>query len=185
MTKNAIKNAAMNRFAEQGYDATAMSEIAGDVGIKAPAIYAHFRSKEELFKELLRTAIEQELSTTKQRLDQDGRTEDILWNFLQSFGVRFEEDPHLRFLLHVYYLPPQKIKHQLLPIIDEYNDKREGIISNIFNRLPPSRLQSEQLAEAYLGIIDSVQAEALYGGREKFQKRLEALWELFRLAFHA
>lgn len=183
MTKDRIRQAAIKRFAEQGYDATSMAEIAGDADIKAPAIYAHFKGKEALFKEVLHNCIARELEHTRLFLSTEGKAEETLRAFLQNFGERFEKEPHVRFLLHVYYLPPAKIEARLLPILEQYNENREQLINEIFKRLPPCRVPPERLAQAYLGIMDSVQAEALYGGREKFQKRLAALWELFHLAF--
>ncbi|GGG85320.1 TetR family transcriptional regulator [Paenibacillus radicis (ex Gao et al. 2016)] len=39
-------------FADSGYEGTSMSEIAKAVGIKTPSIYAHFKSKEQLFLQL-------------------------------------------------------------------------------------------------------------------------------------
>ena len=183
MTKEAIRQAALQRFAEQGYSATSMAEIAGDVGIKAPAIYAHFKGKTELFFELVNIVLNKELSYTKQFLNKGEKTEDILLHFLQDIGLRFESTPHLRFMLNVYYLPPQPEAVRLVEILEEYNLNREIIVNDVFKHLPPCRVPPEQLACAYLGIMDSIQAEVLYGGIEKFQKRLDALWGLLRLAF--
>ena len=184
MTKEAIRQAALNRFAEQGYDATSMAEIAGDVSIKAPAIYAHFKGKTELFLELVHLLIEKELAYTRQFLSKNDKLEDVLLHFLQDIGPRFETTPDLRFMLNVYYLPPPKVSGHLVPILEEYNTAREILINDVFRRLPPCRVPPERLASAYLGIMDGIQAEVLYGGMEKFRKRLEALWGLFRLAFY-
>ena len=183
MTKEAIRQAALKRFAEQGYDATSMAEIAGDVSIKAPAIYAHFKGKTELFLELVHRAFEKELEYTRQFLSKIDEAEEVLLHFLQEVGPRFESSPDLRFMLNVYYLPPPKTAGQLAAVLETYNSDREIVINDIFKRLPPCRVPPEQLASAYLGIMDSIQAELLYGGMEKFQKRLEALWGLFQLAF--
>ncbi|MDF2548612.1 MAG: bacterial regulatory s, tetR family protein [Anaerosolibacter sp.] len=52
MTKDAIKQTALKLFAKQGYESTSMREIANEVGLKAPSIYAHFVSKEEIYIQL-------------------------------------------------------------------------------------------------------------------------------------
>ena len=183
MTKEAIRQAALQRFAAQGYDATSMTEIAGDVGIKAPAIYAHFKGKSELFLELVDRVFEQELEHIRQYLSAPGAAEAVLFGFLRDIGPRFESSPDLRFTLNVYYLPPPKMLGVLLPLLDAYTDKREVLVNDVFKHLPPTRVPPEQLASAYLGVMDGIQAEVLYGGMEKFKKRLEAFWALFRLAF--
>jgi AcrR family transcriptional regulator len=51
-----ILSAALQVFAEKGYDAGTMRDIARRVGVTEPAIYRHFASKEDLFLELLRSA---------------------------------------------------------------------------------------------------------------------------------
>ena len=48
MTRSKLKEAALRLFGQKGYDGTALSEIAKEVGVKTPAIYA-FSSKEDLF----------------------------------------------------------------------------------------------------------------------------------------
>lgn len=52
MTRARILQAALTRFAQTDYAETSLRDIAGDVGIKAPSIYAHFANKEELYTEV-------------------------------------------------------------------------------------------------------------------------------------
>jgi AcrR family transcriptional regulator len=51
-TRERILDAALERFAAQGYAATSLRQIAQAVGIKESAIYAHFESKEAVFRTL-------------------------------------------------------------------------------------------------------------------------------------
>ena len=46
--KDRIKQEAMRLFVEHGVDAVSMRDIADAAGMKAPSLYAHFRSREEL-----------------------------------------------------------------------------------------------------------------------------------------
>ena len=50
--KDKIKREAMRLFVEHGVDAVSMRDIADAVGLKAPSLYAHFRSREELIGDL-------------------------------------------------------------------------------------------------------------------------------------
>ncbi len=52
-TKQKILNAAMTLFAEKGYSDVYVGEIAEAVGIKAPSLYKHFKSKQEIFNAIL------------------------------------------------------------------------------------------------------------------------------------
>lgn len=47
-TRERLLQAALRRFSERGFAGTTVKQIAADVGLKAPAIYNHYASKEEL-----------------------------------------------------------------------------------------------------------------------------------------
>ncbi|MGI5077632.1 TetR/AcrR family transcriptional regulator [Treponema maltophilum] len=49
-TKERILNIALNLFSERGYSAVYVTDIAEEVGIKAPSLYKHFKSKEDIFE---------------------------------------------------------------------------------------------------------------------------------------
>jgi AcrR family transcriptional regulator len=57
-TKNRLLVAAVKLFADRGYEASSMRELAAEVGVKAPAIYNHFDSKTQV----LSTAVDYALS---------------------------------------------------------------------------------------------------------------------------
>ncbi|TQV81301.1 TetR/AcrR family transcriptional regulator [Exilibacterium tricleocarpae] len=52
-TQSRILDAALALFARQGFEETGMREIAAQVGIRAPSIYKHFKSKEAILVALL------------------------------------------------------------------------------------------------------------------------------------
>jgi AcrR family transcriptional regulator len=57
-TRDRILIAAERLFAERGFDRTSMPEIARVSGITAGAIYKHFASKDDLFFEVVRRAVQ-------------------------------------------------------------------------------------------------------------------------------
>lgn len=58
-TRERIPIVALRLFAEKGYEATSMREIAEHLGITKPALYYHFDSKEAIVRELLRELLDQ------------------------------------------------------------------------------------------------------------------------------
>lgn len=52
-TKQRIIKEALTLFAEKGYNDVYVSDIAQAVGIKAPSLYKHFKSKQEIFNAIL------------------------------------------------------------------------------------------------------------------------------------
>ena len=52
-TKQRIRKEALTLFAEKGYHAVYVGEIAEAVGIKAPSLYKHYKSKQDIFDAIL------------------------------------------------------------------------------------------------------------------------------------
>lgn len=172
---------ALRRFAEQGFTATRLSHIAADTGIKPPSIYAHFKSKEELFLSLLPPSVEHELHLTRQALSPAHRDKTALYEFLRDIGERFASTHHLRFLIQVSYLPPANLLPAINGIIDPFSRRQRRVVSECFADMPAGRLSPDILTTAYLGLVDSLQAAILYMGKDDFECRLEALWAIFCL----
>ena len=52
-TKKKILDAALTLFSEKGYANVFVAEIAEAVGIKAPSLYKHYKSKQDIFNAIL------------------------------------------------------------------------------------------------------------------------------------
>jgi len=52
-TKELILKEALKQFSQKGYDGTSMSDIAVPLGISKAALYKHFKSKQQIFDEII------------------------------------------------------------------------------------------------------------------------------------
>jgi len=55
--REAILTAALDEFSTRGYEATRLDDVAKRAGVAKGTIYLHFRDKESLFQELIRTML--------------------------------------------------------------------------------------------------------------------------------
>src|ERR1700712_4610216 len=55
--RGAIVEAAMEEFIARGFAATRLDDVAKRAGVAKGTIYLHFKDKESMFEELIRTAI--------------------------------------------------------------------------------------------------------------------------------
>ena len=55
-TPDRILDAAEDLFAENGYSATSLADVADRVGIRSPSLYNHFKNKEALYQAVLERA---------------------------------------------------------------------------------------------------------------------------------
>ena len=58
-TADRILDAAEDLFAEKGYSATSLGDVADRVGIRSPSLYNHFRNKEALYEAVLERLLEE------------------------------------------------------------------------------------------------------------------------------
>ncbi|MEE8600720.1 TetR/AcrR family transcriptional regulator [Euzebya tangerina] len=73
-------------FAERGYDATSVRQIAAELGIANPSLYHHFPSKGDLLAELLRGPLDRVTSALAEAEDLTGeaRTRRIVEGMVQA-----------------------------------------------------------------------------------------------------
>lgn len=58
-TKEKILEAALELFSENGYEAVSVGQLASAVGIKAPSLYKHFSSKQDIYEALFQWVMQQ------------------------------------------------------------------------------------------------------------------------------
>jgi len=82
-----ILDAALTVFAERGYAATRMEDIAGHAGVTKGTIYLYFESKEAVFKALLAESIGQKMTELGAiARDFEGKSAELLANMLRFIG---------------------------------------------------------------------------------------------------
>jgi AcrR family transcriptional regulator len=84
--------AAIELFGRRGFEATSTREIARSVGIKAPSVYNHFNSKEELFGEAMIYVLTEFLDEVLEPVDPQDADLDQLMGIVRRH-VLYELDP--------------------------------------------------------------------------------------------
>jgi AcrR family transcriptional regulator len=83
-TKETIVRTALDLFLRNGYEKTSMNDIAREVGITKPAIYHHFKNKDELIHEVLSLFFEEMGKWSKSRFGSCKTLKEVLKAFFQS-----------------------------------------------------------------------------------------------------
>ena len=101
ITKDRILIEALNLFSIKGYIAVSVQDIASSVGIKAPSLYKHYKSKQDIFDAIL---VEMKKSYDQQvtLLQMDGKEAindvDVFYNISEDQLIKMGKELFLYFL---------------------------------------------------------------------------------------
>jgi len=186
LKSNEIKEAALKYFTIHGYEGASLSQIAEEVGMKKQSIYAHFKGKDDLFLQVLRDAKETELSSKLQyfsKVDLKNPEKD-LYGFLQLVIDLFQKNEHIKFWLRMSFFPPAHLEKEIGQEVIDIEEKVQAILECKFHDWINAKLIVEDEAitptYAFLGVVDSILLELVYGNDEKrLNDKLAASWKVF------
>lgn len=186
LKSNEIKEAALKFFTIHGYEGASLSLIAEEVGMKKQSIYAHFKGKDDLFLQVLRDAKETELSSKLQyfsKVDSKNPEKD-LYGFLQLVIDLFQKNEHIKFWLRMSFFPPAHLEKEIEQEVIDIEEKVQAILECKFQDWINAKLIVEDAAitptYAFLGVVDSILLELVYGNDEKrLKEKLAASWKVF------
>lgn len=170
---------ALMHFSVRGYDASSLNEIAEACGIRKASLYAHFSGKDEIYEAVFERALslEREHAARCFTVSINGLPGDT---YLEELKARYGKQPSLRFLLRTIFFPPASL-HEVITkgfeahlscMRDDFSLQCAGI---------KSKNQIDELAEAYLAIVDSLHVELIYGNTDVYKRRLAAVRRLLAL----
>lgn len=177
--------AAVVHFAERGYAAASLNDIAQAVGIRKASLYTHFASKDALFMETFGDALTRELQAVAEGFSSNALSTQPGAAYCTSLAQRYDTSHDLRFLLRTAYLPPPVLRAQISEGYETYLDALQaGFQAQLAQAAPQIGAADRALfGQAYLGIVDSLHVELLYAGKN-YVARLQAMQRLLQDALH-
>ena len=143
---------ARERFAQQGFHATSMDEIAEAAGVTKPVLYQHFPSKRALYVELLEETGRQLLSTLADATARAGSLrERVELGFRAYFRFAVGNRSAFLFLLGTSL----RSDPEFARIVEESLDAAAETIATLIE-IPAPDAQRQMLANAIVGMAESV-----------------------------
>lgn len=141
-----VFKAAKTVFAEKGYDAASVREIAEKAGVTKPVIYYYFKNKEGLYNEII-SGITKELQTYLSSATSTARNlEERLHLYGKAFIEYFHQNKEdLTLFINELY----RKKDHMVNLLDEIlSSLKEGLVE----RFSPE--ESQNIALSYLGYLN-------------------------------
>lgn len=160
--RDAIILSASSLFKEKGYTATSMRDIAETIGVEAPSLYNHIKSKKEILNEIcFRIA---RLFTIHLK-EVESSAEDIL-SKIESI-IRF----HISMMILEYqnvYISDHEWKHMAEPFLTDFKNQRRNYRSRLAALLQKGINKNEvRPVNPYVAVLTILSA---IGGIESWQR---------------
>jgi AcrR family transcriptional regulator len=156
VTRNLLLSAAEQVFARVGYEKAQVEQIAEAAGFSKGALYAHFKSKEELFLALYETKTASSLAKLRHALDSAPTREEKIDAF-RSFYINMskEKDWALMILeVKLFIRRHPEVREKLRQIDERVADNMEGALTRLFGK------SARAAGEALGGIFSALVLEA-------------------------
>lgn len=187
MTVNDIKAAALSLFAGNSYEGASLAEIAKRAEIKKPSIYAHFRSKEDLYLSVFNDVMRNYVDHIRQQMGEaaTGSSAENKLYIMFSGTCRFYQDNEEKaaFLKRAMMFPPAFLEGKLRDAFSAYEKETTEMLQAIFNEgIETGTIRCEKVEDliaAFYCQIDGLFMQMLYCGRDNFDSKQESVWSIF------
>lgn len=185
-TREKIKAAAGNFFAEKGYEGTALSMIAQEVGIKTPSIYAFFKNKESLFLEVYRDLLEDHflhLEKIVSTYEQQPPKEKLYNILIGIMDYHMREKDKTKLYMRVALFPPESLKDEMEQAFIKTENLQKKVLWDIFQQgIKTGDFIDRPIEEyiiSFLCLMDGLFLELFYYHPTDFFNRLNIVWNQF------
>lgn len=184
MTASKLKKAALNQFSVHGYAGASLAAIASEVGMKKQSIYAHFKSKEDLFLSTFSDSVDKEINYITLFIEehQSDSLKELLENFLESYIRRYHEVSNTSFFMRTSFFPPIEVEQFVNNGTNTFVAKQEEIFLKLFKEHQSDLkkgMAPTSAALCFLTLMDGLFVEMYYGIPDRLEQRILAVWDMY------
>lgn len=161
-TKQRIMSESLKLFASKGYEAVSVAQIAGAVGVKAPSLYKHYKSKRDIFSSIVLEVERMEAARSAELRLPEGSIQDVTAGF-QTASMEDMKKYCREMLLH-WMDDSFMCDFRRMLVLEQYHDDEMGrlydryfvtgpvgYISGLFAAIAGSECDAGQLAVEFCG----------------------------------
>lgn len=181
-TKKRIIEQGLRLFSSYGYEETALKDIAENVNIKTPSIYAYFNSKQDLFEQIVSFVIEDYLKFIEQQsyTIKDFPIEKKLYYVLVELNKYYYMNDKGYFLKRYGMYPPENFKEL---IIAKNKQVEKGIRELVYFILRTNKenefIDEETIVTSFTTLLDGMLYHMMSSPYEEYEYRLKMIWSVF------
>lgn len=181
MSKQRIKEIAIQHFIRYGYEGVKMAQIAEECGIRKQSLSYHFASKKSLLIEIYGETVKQEQKFVRDFFSQS-RSENLeqqLFTFLQEHKNRFLTNPNVTFMYILAFITPLEVYDYVAGQFRAYITTLKEELTGLFSKFEDIRLTPEEATIAFVTLMDGLDIQLVYETRQSFEQALTITWNVF------
>jgi len=171
-SKESILNAASELFSEFGFLGVSMEDIAKRLDITKAALYYHFRSKKELYLQVLDRSFNTLIKTINREVTKAKSSNEIIIRLIQgylSFGSK-EKNLIRSLLLKTPDMDPEIMNH--IAILRKKNNRQfHNFFKMAFKKDFTAKIDLKFISSSLLGIMDRLISETVLSNKKLNIKR--------------
>lgn len=184
-TGQRLREAALDSFARQGYEATTLSQLADAVGIQKPSLYNHIESKKALFISLVEEVestffAELDASTARHaKGDVKQRLHGLIIDMSRFIFTETQGTFYKRYLL----FPPESLADEVRAINAHGEARIDDALQGLFRQGRAegrwNKLLERQFLDTFYCLMDGLYSERFLYSRQEFERRLDSVWPIY------
>lgn len=186
-TREKIIEAAKRLYAEYGYEGMTMKQIAKEVGIKAPSIYAFFDSKADIFLHIYQDTIHRHLQLAEAFSNENHshrtvkeQLEELVYSIVK---FQYAESMQMKIYIRMLLFPPNGLNVDLKEKLIEIEKIEISMFAKIFKRGMENGEIKEgdhhAIAVSFLCMLDGIFWQMQRHDETTFNHQLKILWNQF------
>ncbi|MFF3925023.1 TetR/AcrR family transcriptional regulator [Paenibacillus lactis] len=162
ITKEELIASAQQCIQEKGLDKLTLKAVAEGAGVTQGTVYYHFKTKEQLMLEIVRSICDASWQTAGAD-QQDGSRRETMVRVLEAARDRCSEKSYhtLFFSLVVHSLQNAALRDQLKGMVERENTHAAGLLARLFPELKASGPSLKYQAMMVNALIDGLALQAL------------------------
>ncbi|NLK65708.1 MAG: TetR/AcrR family transcriptional regulator [Tissierellia bacterium] len=184
LTKERIFEAALKAFALHGYEGARMDKIAAEVNINKATLYFHFKSKEDIFRELFQNIVQKYRDKMKAIVTgcKDMPCKECLKTIYREYLEYNLNNAEMDFWNRIYYLPPVDLREEIISITSESKKEfvanltcimEEGIKQKELRSMNPSHM-----AYTFYNILTCIDLSSGLMSKEQALQEMDCCFEV-------
>ncbi len=177
-----LQQIAIRHFNRHGYEGTKLAHIAEEAGIKKQSVYAHFRDKDDLFRQLIERVLQEEIDYLHGFFDEhkSDALKKTLYSLLVAYKERFLGNPNVNFMIVMSYLPPKHLTGHVMTSYRLYLSHLRALLKTAFLREKEAlRIDPEDGPLSFCTLLDGLVSTLVYETPETYDQSLRVGWDVY------